>query len=268
MKHTLQAFVSFFLAALSCKAASIIVPESAVGREGSSNINAAYWLQGRTQQVINATEFDGFGLVLVNSVAYRSDSVFWRKIDVTFTDLNIRVSTTSAYAQALSRVYDQNLGPDLVEVFAGNYHLVASGEYRQFVTLFTFDNPFLYDPAAGNLLIDFRFMGEQVGVISEYSAFDRISSTEGSSTDSTSGLRSTDPLAVMTSNIPSDPPILQIAFTQIPEPQTVFLFAIGAILTCRRSRNNKSVVVIESSAPNSLRSGCPYTPVPQIDVTN
>lgn len=60
-----------------------------------------------------------------------------------------------------------------------------------------------YDPAAGNLLIDFRFMGDLVGAISEYSAFDRIGSTEGSSTDSTSGLRSDDPLASMTSNTPT-----------------------------------------------------------------
>jgi hypothetical protein len=62
----------------------------------------------------------------------------------------------------LSSTFADNLGPDNVLVFDGTLtwihaNLPGPGNTRQFDVVFPLTTPFLYDPAAGNLLLDIQF---------------------------------------------------------------------------------------------------------------
>jgi hypothetical protein len=68
-------------------------------------------------------------------------------------NLNIGLSTTSAAVNGLSTNYSSNRGADFTPVFSGN--LTANiTRTSTFDLIFNLANPFVYDPAKGNLLLD------------------------------------------------------------------------------------------------------------------
>jgi hypothetical protein len=76
--------------------------------------------------------------------------------------LRIFASTTSRSVAGLSTTFAENLGADNTLVFSGTLiwataNLPGPGNTRQFDIVFPFTTPFLYDPAAGNLLLDLQF---------------------------------------------------------------------------------------------------------------
>ncbi len=73
--------------------------------------------------------------------------------------LQIHASTTNRSATGLSTTFAENLGTNNTLVFSGpltwtTANLPGLGNTRQFDYVFPFTTPFLYDPAAGNLLLD------------------------------------------------------------------------------------------------------------------
>jgi hypothetical protein len=77
--------------------------------------------------------------------------------------LKIFASTTQRTVSTLSRNFAENLGEDYVLVFDGTLTLSSSnspaeGNTLQFDIVFPFTKPFLYDPAAGNLLLEVQII--------------------------------------------------------------------------------------------------------------
>jgi hypothetical protein len=77
---------------------------------------------------------------------------------------NVRVyaSTTTRSVAGLSAIFAQNLGSNNTLVLNGSMNLTTEnlrgpGNTRQFDYVFRLTTPFLYDPAAGNLLLDIQF---------------------------------------------------------------------------------------------------------------
>jgi hypothetical protein len=65
----------------------------------------------------------------------------------------------------LSTTFAENIGAGNTLVFSGTLNwatgnLPGPGNTRQFDVVFPFTTPFLYDPAAGNLLLDIRLVGD------------------------------------------------------------------------------------------------------------
>jgi hypothetical protein len=96
----------------------------------------------------------------------------------------------------LSTTFAQNLGTNNTLVFDGTVNVTTGnlpgpGNTRQFDIVFPFTTPFLYDPAAGNLLLDMQFSanGEAIrsDVVSGNSAVNKILNTS-SSTATTGGV--------------------------------------------------------------------------------
>jgi hypothetical protein len=107
--------------------------------------------------------------------------------------LRIFASTTSRSVAGLSTTFAENLGADNTLVFSGTLiwataNLPGPGNTRQFDVVFPFTTPFLYDPAAGNLVLDMQFSanGEAMRFdsVSGNSVVNRIVNT-GSSTATT-----------------------------------------------------------------------------------
>jgi hypothetical protein len=78
--------------------------------------------------------------------------------------LLIYASTTTRSVAGLSATFAENIGADNTLVFSGTLNwatgnLPGPGNTRQFDVVFPFTTPFLYDPAAGNLLLDIRLSG-------------------------------------------------------------------------------------------------------------
>ena len=75
--------------------------------------------------------------------------------------LRIYASTTSRSVAGLSTKFAENLGTNNTLVYSGTLTLTTAnlpglGNTKQFDYVFPFTTPFLYDPAAGNLLLDFQ----------------------------------------------------------------------------------------------------------------
>ena len=97
--------------------------------------------------------------------------------------LRIFASTTSRSVAGLSTTFADNVGTNNTLVFDGTLiwataNLPGPGNTRQFDVVFPFTTPFLYDPAAGNLLLEMQFIanGESIRVdaVSGNSALKKI----------------------------------------------------------------------------------------------
>ena len=107
--------------------------------------------------------------------------------------LRIYASTTSRSVAGLSTTFAENLGTNNTLVFDGTVNLTTGnlpgpGNTRQFDYVFPFTTPFLYDPAAGNLVLDLQIVASGSAVtfdtVSGDPAIGRVFSF-GSSTAST-----------------------------------------------------------------------------------
>src|SRR5262249_49432831 len=78
--------------------------------------------------------------------------------------LRIYASTTRRSVAGLSTTFAENLGTNNTLVFDGTVNLKTGnlpgpGNTRQFDYVFPFTTPFLYDPAAGNLVLSLQIEG-------------------------------------------------------------------------------------------------------------
>jgi hypothetical protein len=97
---------------------------------------------------------------LLTQFAYRPDTIPGQSGPRSFT-LRIYASTTSRSVNGLSTTFAENLGTNNTLVFDGTVNVATGnlpgpGNTRQFDYVFAFTTPFLYDPAAGNLVLDLQ----------------------------------------------------------------------------------------------------------------
>lgn len=179
----------------------------------------------RVQQVYDRGAFpsgippnSGF---LIHTIYFRADENARPGFgNANFTDVEVRLSTTSREPDGLSTLFSENIGADETTVF-GRGALSLNWSGASFVTGIQFDRPFLYNPAAGNLLLDMRNYGPTD--FPELDAFDiagdAISIAIGRA-DSLSGFAtSTRALATL----------FWVDIVPIPEPSTTALLLLGLL---------------------------------------
>jgi hypothetical protein len=106
----------------------------------------------RLQQIYTSAAF-GNSPVLITQIAYRSNSS--ADLDLNLADVQIELSTTSVSPLAMDNNLASNIGADRTVVFdRGTAPFSVTAKESDFDVLLTFSTPFLYDPGAGNLLID------------------------------------------------------------------------------------------------------------------
>jgi hypothetical protein len=143
-------------------AESLVVPNAVASIEGNRNNAAPFHFASRYQQVFNAGEFSSLvGPVLITQILFRPDAIFGNAFSSTLPSIQISLSTTSAAADALSPVFASNIGADNAVVLTGPLLLSsaftgpANGP-KDFDILIALQNPFVYDWAKGNLLLDVK----------------------------------------------------------------------------------------------------------------
>src|SRR5215831_8521645 len=215
---------------------SIVVPNSLADAEGNSNNCFPFgFCQGngtmRYQQVYASSQFSA--PILIGQFLFRPDANTGAAFSAVLPDIQINMSTTSKAPDSLSTTFADNVGVDDSIVYARGALALSSSFTGPVVGPKTFDilisltSPFLYNPGAGNLLLDVRnyqqvdttqFDSHDVptGVVSRMWSFDVNTATTGEGGTATLGLVT--------------------EFGAVPEPSTVILITAGTIpfwLMCR-----------------------------------
>lgn len=118
----------------------------------------------RVQEVYSSSFFDGLGPQLISALQFRpfpgaSPSGFFSDT-VNISNIQVSLSTTAFLDESgtpLSAVFANNIGADNQTVYSGALTLqtAATGiPVRNFDYTISFQTPFLYNPALGNLLLD------------------------------------------------------------------------------------------------------------------
>jgi len=206
--------------------AEIIVPNVLANTEGNGNNNFPFdsTTPMRYQQVYASSQFPGEGLI--TQIAFRPDGLVGLAFNVTINDIQIDLSTTAAAPDALSATFASNVGANDTVVYNGALTLSSqdtgpAGGPKDFDIVIHLTTPFLYNPAAGNLLLDVRNVsglpsGAAGGFDSENLVGDSVSRVLGGINDTTASLSDTEGLVT--------------GFTVVPEPGTLILLAIGLVL--------------------------------------
>jgi hypothetical protein len=136
-------------------AAVVVVPNSLAAVEGGSAIAAGPDV--RFQQVHGASQFAGLGVIEITGLALRPEAAFGPD---TVPNLRVHLSTTAKAPDGLSTTFADNVGLDETIVFNGAWTrssaaIPGPGGTRAFDIILPFTTSFIYDPAQGNLLMDF-----------------------------------------------------------------------------------------------------------------
>jgi hypothetical protein len=145
------------------RAQVIVVPNELATNEGDSFAQTNDGPSGgvRNMWIFDASQFGALsGPSLLTQFAERPDTI----PDASgprSPRVRIYASTTKRSVANLSTTFAENLGTNTTLVFDGTLILTTAnlpgpGNTRQFDILFSFTTPFLYDPAAGNLLLDLQ----------------------------------------------------------------------------------------------------------------
>jgi hypothetical protein len=144
---------------------TVVVPNSNTNIEGNADNAYPFALaiarlpSQRYQQIYDASQFIGTG-GLITQIVFRPDSLSGGAFDQVQPDIQINVSTTNAADDALSLIFDDNVGADdTVVIPRGPLPLSSAdsgGIPRDFDIVINLTTPFFYDPSMGNLLLDVR----------------------------------------------------------------------------------------------------------------
>jgi len=164
MKASYVVAIASLVFASPALATTLIVPGPATGNAQAPTPFNFYGSSGsRVQQIYDSSFFPGDELI--NGFSFRAfpgaapSLFFGNSVDI--SDVVIRLSTIAAGANESgslpSATFADNLESDVTTVFSGALHLTtaATGTGPQpFDYTVSFSQPFMYDPADGNLLLD------------------------------------------------------------------------------------------------------------------
>jgi len=161
----------FLAVSAVAKATSTVVPNSLAQTEGNlfngfpfniGNIPASM----RYQQVFASSQFSALlpGGEFITQIAFRPEaSSNGAAFSSTLPNIQINLSTTNRTPDGLSPTFSNNIGLDDTVVFGPGPLALSSaktgGSAKDFDILIGLKTPFLYNPAAGNLLLDVRNFG-------------------------------------------------------------------------------------------------------------
>jgi len=147
---------------------SVIVPNGLATSEGNYANGYPFHLiwankqSMRYQQVYEASEFPFTNSpYLITKIAFRPDAIHGVPFSATISDIQLNLSTTKMSPDHLSTVFVNNVGTNDKVVFSGPLLLSSedigpSGGPMDFDIFIPLQDPFLYNPSVGNLLLDIR----------------------------------------------------------------------------------------------------------------
>jgi len=145
------------------RAQVIVVPNALATNDGNSfEMPPSGPASVRQQNIYAASQFGALsGPSFLTKFAFRPDTTPGPSGPRSWT-VRVYASTTSRSVALLSTIFAENLGTNNTLVLDGTVNLTTGnlpgpGNTRQFDYVFTLTTPFLYDPAAGNLLLDIQF---------------------------------------------------------------------------------------------------------------
>jgi hypothetical protein len=115
----------------------------------------------RLQNVYSSAQFSSANAVIIRELRFRPSAIFGSAFSATVADLQINLSTTDKAVDGLSATFADNVGADDTVVFNGSVDLSSAftgpaGGPKEFDIVIPLSTPFRYEPAQGNLLIDYR----------------------------------------------------------------------------------------------------------------
>jgi hypothetical protein len=243
-----------FLAANVCQADFVTIPffgeAGDMGTNTSLPLNIGSNFTMRYQQVYNATDFrirapDGGYLT---EIWFRPDAELGRLANTTLQSIQVNLSTTSRAADSLSPLFADNIGLDETVVFGPGPLRVLTGGTPSFDVSIRLTQPFLYDPHAGNLLLDIRNSGGGVTTYLDATGVvgDSVSRVYALGVGSASG--TADTLGLVTG----------FSITPVPEPAGPLLFAAGLLAFSgyawrRKDRARRALRTSNSRHPVSMK---------------
>jgi len=167
-----------------------VVPRTAANTE---SVYAAGTLRDRAlrvQLVYGSVEFPQEPM-LIEELRFRPDVRFGRAFATIVSNIQINLSTTQRNPGSLSSTFSQNVGVDDGVVFQGP--LSVSSQFfgpmngpKAFDIIVPLSQPYLYDPAGGNLVIDIRnFSGSTASTVGGQTGPDSAARVIGGTTAAT-----------------------------------------------------------------------------------
>jgi hypothetical protein len=200
-------------------------PNDSRGQEGDSQAPSPFFK--RYQQVYGASDFaaltpSGGGFLI--EIQFRMDSVFGFGFSEVAHDLQVNFSTTARGPDQLSAVFSENIGPDETTGFrADQFRFSATPTTispQPFSITIGLTQPFFYDPAQGNLLLDMRSSSPFIPTIPHFDAWNR----PGDSVSRAVGLYNSDSARTIdTAGI-----VTEFSFRAVPEPSSLALLGLAA----------------------------------------
>jgi hypothetical protein len=125
---------------------------------GSGVLRAANYHE---QMVYSAAHFPQDIALIITELRFRPDSSAGQAFTTTLASIQFNLSTTTRNPDALSTTYANNVGFDDTVVFSGALNISSEfigppGGSKNFDIIIPLSVPFLYNPAAGNLLLEVR----------------------------------------------------------------------------------------------------------------
>ena len=225
----LACFVLFLKAQAFSAQNQVIITPSPGNLDGNSLFRPFNNPQpGRLQQVYDASLFSSLptGGGSIFEFAFRVDPFLGESFGAGITNLQINLSTTIRGPDGLSPIFDENTGINDTVVLGPTFVGIGGsggGGFTTYSVSFYLSQPFHYDPAVGNLLLDFRIFtgaGTSPGRIGTLDAFDVV----GDRVSSVYAYGATLPMMGQVSSLG-----LATAFviTPVPEPSTLALLSAG-----------------------------------------
>ncbi len=168
MQRLLSAVAATLLAATATAQLAVVIPAGTDVNPGNSSnafpwgTSASAWPGLRLMCIYDASNFTSqsiSGPILINRLRWRPDNNAAAVTGGTFATADVRLSTAPMDYTGLTTNFATNHGPDLTTVYSGPVvHTPTPGSGAWTVTSWCIDinltTPFLYDPAAGDLVID------------------------------------------------------------------------------------------------------------------
>lgn len=206
--------------------------EAGITIDGNSLFKPFDISSARYQQVFDASVFESISTAgggSIAEIAFRVDASLGHFFDAT-PNIQLRLSTTSRNPDGLSPVFDENIGLDnalVVGPAAVRLRGSGGGGFTGFHVNFIFDTPYFYNPAGGNLLLDFQIirgigsdLPQGAAILDAFDVVgDSVSSVYGYGGPNipTSGQATSLGLATAIFAIP------------VPEPSSVMLLTVGLV---------------------------------------
>ncbi len=171
----------------------------------------------REQIVYGAAEFPPYPIV-IREIRWRPDTFGSQVTNDTMTNIQLNLSTTTNGAGTLSATFVQNTGVDATVVFDGQLSLstsltVLNNGTTAFDLNVPLQNPFVFDPSKGNLLLEVRNFSGGTAILYD-------NSTTGGS-DTVSRVFSSDPNGTTAGVSDTGGGVIQVGYIPAPLPPTI-----------------------------------------------